>query len=78
VQGPGQPTLPLYVFGSIRRGITPQINAIASLILLVTMSVLSVAYVLWRRQARQAGATNLAKIDEPSMGIAAPIGGSDG
>lgn len=78
VQGPGQPTLPLYVFGSIRRGITPQINAIASLILLVTMSVLSVAYVIWRRQARQAGATGLAKIDEPTMGIAAPIGGSNG
>ena len=52
VQGPGQPTLPLYVFGSIRRGITPQINAIASLILLVTLSVLTVAYVTYRRQAR--------------------------
>jgi len=53
VQGPGQPTLPLFVFGSIRRGITPQINAIAAMILFVTLTVLSVAYVTWRRQARQ-------------------------
>ncbi len=56
VQGPGQPTLPLFVFGSIRRGITPQINAIASLILLVTLTVLTVAYLTWRRQARESDA----------------------
>ena len=53
MQGPGQPTLPLFVFGSIRRGITPQINAIASLILLVTLSALAVVYLVFRAQSRQ-------------------------
>lgn len=53
VQGPGQPTLPLFVFGSIRRGITPQVNAIASLILLVTLTALAVVYLIFRRQSQQ-------------------------
>jgi len=53
VQGPGQPTLPLYVFGSIRRGITPQINAIASLILAVTLTVLAVTYLVSRRSLQR-------------------------
>ena len=53
VQGPGQPTLPLFVFGSIRRGLTPQINAIVSMILAITLTVLSVAYVVYRRSANQ-------------------------
>ncbi len=53
VQGPGQPTLPLYVFGSIRRGITPQINAIASLILVVTLTVLTVTYLVSRRSLQR-------------------------
>lgn len=56
VQGPGQPTLPLFVFGSIRRGITPQINAIASLILLISLTALVVVYLVFRRQAQQSAA----------------------
>lgn len=78
VQGPGQPTLPLFVFGSIRRGLTPQINAIASMILLITITVLTVVYVIYRRQAIQSAAVPEAVADEPAMGIAAPIGGSLG
>jgi spermidine/putrescine transport system permease protein len=57
VQGPGQPTLPLFVFGSIRRGITPQINAIASIILAITLTVLSVVYLVYRRSASQSTAS---------------------
>lgn len=51
VQGPGQPTLPLFVFGSIRRGLTPEINAIASMMLAVTLTVLTIAYTIFRRQS---------------------------
>jgi spermidine/putrescine transport system permease protein len=58
VQGPGQPTLPLFVFGSIRRGLTPQVNAIASIILAITLTVLSVAYVVYRRSANQSMAAS--------------------
>lgn len=54
VSGPGQPTLPMYVFASIRRGITPEINAIASLVLASTLTVLAIAWIVYRRQGRAA------------------------
>jgi len=41
VAGPNT-TLPIYVFSSIRRGVTPKINAIATLTLLVSLSFLFV------------------------------------
>ena len=57
VAGPGQPTLPMYIFSSIRRGITPEINAIASMVLAVTVTALVTVGLVYRRQARQAGET---------------------
>ena len=54
VAGPGQPTLPMYIFNSIRRGITPEINAIAAMVLAVTVAALTVAGLIYGRQARQA------------------------
>lgn len=53
VAGAGQPTLPMYVFASIRRGITPEINAIASMVLLVTVTALVTIGLVYRRQVRQ-------------------------
>lgn len=52
VAGPGQPTLPMYIFNSIRRGITPEINAIAAMVLGVTAAVLLGVGLIYRRQAR--------------------------
>lgn len=57
VAGPGQPTLPMYIFSSIRRGITPEINAIASMVLAVTVTALVTVGLVYRRQARQVGET---------------------
>ena len=37
VNGRGTSTLPLYVFGQIKRGVTPATNAVAALMLLVTL-----------------------------------------
>lgn len=54
VAGPDN-TLPLYVFSSIRRGVTPKINAIASVMLGVTLTFLFVAQILLRRTARRSG-----------------------
>lgn len=51
VAGPDN-TLPLYVFSSIRRGVTPKINAIASMMLFVTLTFLFVAQIVLRRQAQ--------------------------
>lgn len=53
VAGPDN-TLPLYVFSSIRRGVTPKINAIASVMLGVTLTLLFTAQILLRRMGRRA------------------------
>jgi spermidine/putrescine transport system permease protein len=41
-------TLPVYVFSSIRRGVTPEINAIATLILTFTILLLLVSHLLMK------------------------------
>ena len=40
VAGPGETTLPIYILGALRRGITPEINAVSTI--LVGVSVLLV------------------------------------
>jgi spermidine/putrescine transport system permease protein len=55
VSGAGTTTLPLYVFSSIRQGVTPATNAIAAIMLLITLSVLVVGQFLVWRNARRAG-----------------------
>jgi spermidine/putrescine transport system permease protein len=47
-------TLPIYVFSSIRRGVTPEINAIGSMVLAVSLTLLIAAQFLLRVKARQA------------------------
>lgn len=42
-------TLPIYVFSSIRRGVTPEINAIGTMVLAVSLILLMTAQVLLRR-----------------------------
>ncbi len=46
-------TLPIYVFSSIRRGVTPEINAIASTMLGVTLTLLFAAQLLLGRVSRR-------------------------
>jgi spermidine/putrescine transport system permease protein len=46
-------TLPIYVFASIRRGVTPEINAIGTVILVASFTLLIVAQGLMRRSARK-------------------------
>jgi len=46
-------TLPIYVFSSIRRGITPEVNAIGTVVLFVSLALLITAQFLLRdRQSR--------------------------
>jgi spermidine/putrescine transport system permease protein len=47
VAGPNT-TLPIYVFSSIRRGVTPEINAVGSVVLLVSLSLMLIAQALLR------------------------------
>lgn len=44
-------TLPIYIFSSIRRGITPETNVIATLVLAVSLTLLISAQLLMRRRA---------------------------
>ena len=56
VSGAGSTTLPLYVFSSIRKGVTPATNAVAAIMLLITLTVLVVGQILVARNSRRAGA----------------------
>jgi spermidine/putrescine transport system permease protein len=44
-------TLPIYVFSSIRRGVTPEINAVGSVVLLVSLTLMLVAQFLMRSRS---------------------------
>jgi len=48
VAGPNN-TLPIYVFSSIRRGITPEINAIGTVVLTVSLTLLIAAQLILRQ-----------------------------
>ncbi len=55
VSGAGTTTLPLYVFSTIRKGVTPATNAVAAVMLLITLTVLVVGQFLVWRNARRTG-----------------------
>jgi spermidine/putrescine transport system permease protein len=46
--GPSSVTLPLYIYGSLRRGITPEIHALSTIIFLVTVSLVLLLQLLVR------------------------------
>jgi spermidine/putrescine transport system permease protein len=50
VAGPGQTTLPLYIWGQIRRGITPETNAISSILLCVSVLFVTLSFMIGRRR----------------------------
>lgn len=55
VNGRGTSTVPLYVFGQIKRGVTPATNAVAALMLLVTLTLLIGGQWLLTRNTRRRG-----------------------
>ena len=68
VSGPGSSTLPLFIFGQVKRGVTPETNAVATMMLAVTMALLLVgqAVLTWqsRRAGRRSGATMVEIVTE--------------
>ncbi|MEX2503586.1 MAG: ABC transporter permease [Egicoccus sp.] len=50
VAGPGSTTLPVYVFGLVRRGVTPLINAVSVLMLAGSMLLVLLSLLLQRRR----------------------------
>lgn len=48
VSGPGSTTLPVYVFGLVRRGVTPLINAVSTVMLVASMVLVGVSLLFQR------------------------------
>ena len=46
-------TLPIYVFSSIRRGVTPEINAIGTMVMVASLIILIIAQLILRRDPRR-------------------------
>jgi putrescine transport system permease protein len=53
VSGPGSTTLPMEIFSAVRLGVKPEINAVASLILLVVSLATFIAWYLSRRAEKR-------------------------
>lgn len=51
VAGAGATTLPVYIFGMIRIGITPEVNAISTLLLAVSVLLVTFSFLISRRNA---------------------------
>lgn len=52
VGGPQATTLPMLIYSSVKFGVSPQINALATLIILFVMSILTIGYFLHMRQKK--------------------------
>jgi len=50
VTGPGATTLPIEIYSLIKRGVTPEINALTTLMLLVSILLVSLSILLQRRR----------------------------
>jgi spermidine/putrescine transport system permease protein len=62
--GPGGTTLPLYIFGQVRRGVSPSINALSTIVLGFSLLILAIGALFSARSARRgAGA-----IDTTTLG----------
>lgn len=53
VSGPGSTTLPMVIFSSVRFGVSPQVNALATIIVLLVATGIFIATMLMARQERQ-------------------------
>lgn len=50
VAGPGQTTLPLYIWNQTRRPMTPEINALSAILLLFSISFIVISFLIARRR----------------------------
>jgi putrescine transport system permease protein len=52
VSGPGSSTLPMYIFSKVKLGISPDINALATLIIVVVSAGVLTAWLIARKETR--------------------------
>ena len=55
VSGPGSSTLPIFVFGQVKRGVSPETNAVATMMLAVTLAMLVIGQILLSWSSRRSG-----------------------
>ena len=53
VSGPGNSTLPMVIFSKVRLGVTPEVNALATLMILIVAVGVVVAMLQMRRKQKQ-------------------------
>ncbi|CAM4475507.1 ABC transporter permease [Paenibacillus macerans] len=49
VSGPNSTTLPIYIYGQVKRGISPEINALCTILILVTVTLIFLAQFVLNR-----------------------------
>jgi spermidine/putrescine transport system permease protein len=55
VSGPGSSTLPIFIFGQVKRGVSPETNAVATMMLVLTLALLALGQFVLSRNARRSG-----------------------
>lgn len=63
-------TVPIYLFASIRRGVSPDVNAIATVLLAVTILAMVLAGLVYRRGQRRSGSGATSAGDSAVSGVA--------
>ncbi len=53
VARPGQTTLPIFILGQIRRGVTPEVNAISTILLVVSIMFVTLFFLIRRRDRKK-------------------------
>ncbi|MFC5986313.1 ABC transporter permease [Marinicrinis lubricantis] len=48
VSGPGSTTLPVYIYGMVKRGVTPEVNALATVMIVITLILVALAEIVRR------------------------------
>ena len=55
VSGPGSSTLPIFIFGQVKRGVSPETNAVATMMLIFTLAMLAIGQLVLTHNARRSG-----------------------
>jgi spermidine/putrescine transport system permease protein len=49
----GSTTLPLYIYGMVRMGVTPEVNALSTVMLAISLLFVSMSYLIGRKKQRR-------------------------
>ena len=65
VTGPGSNTLPILIYSRIKLGLRPDINALATIIIMtISIGVMLAAWIMWRQEKQQIKDRQMIKADE--------------